>query len=35
MWTDVTQCTDMKVAGIDDAGYMPGHRKCLVKLKAK
>ena len=25
----------MKVAGTDDAGYMPVHSKCLIKLKAK
>ena len=25
----------MKVAGTDDAGYMPVHGKCLIKLNAK
>jgi len=25
----------MKVAGTDDAGYMPVHRKCLVELNTK
>ena len=34
-WTDVAQCADMKVAGTDDAGYMPIHGKCLVELNTK
>jgi len=25
----------MKVAGTDNTGYMPIHRKCLVKLNTK
>jgi len=35
MWTDVAQCVDMKVAGTDNAGYMPVHGKCLVELDTK
>jgi len=31
----VAQGTDMKVAGIDDAGYMPVHGKCLVEQNVK
>ena len=34
-WTDVAQCADMKVAGTDNAGYMPVHKKCLVELNTK
>jgi len=34
-WTDVAQCTDMKVAGTDNAGYMAVHGKCLVELNTK
>jgi len=26
-WTNVAQCTDMKVAGTDDSGYMLVHGK--------
>jgi len=33
-WTDVMQCTDMKVAGTGDAGYTSVRGKCLVKLNA-
>jgi len=31
----VAQCTDMKVAGTDNAGYMAVHGKCLVELNTK
>jgi len=34
-WTDVAQCADMRVAGTDDAGYMPVQRKCLVEFNTK
>jgi len=33
--TDVAQCAGMKVAGTDDSGYLPVHRKCLVELNTK
>jgi len=34
-WTDVAQSMNMKVAGNDDAGYMPVHGKCKVEHNAK
>jgi len=34
-WTDVALCADMKVAGTDEAGYMPVHSKCLVEFNTK